>query len=225
MPARTSERRAAARPRLGHDDKPFTEPELRALVGHLSRKAALEMRRGVRRGPRRRDLLLVELAALTGLRASELAELEARDVILARRKSYLRVRGGKARVRQAVDTVPIPWSLVPELERWLLDQAGTAPVFTASTSSRKLTRWEVWRIIKRAVRACGLRDVLTAHSLRHYYISRIARESRSSLVVASLARLRSPRLVETYYHSALEDRAAVVQDLRVPGRRTSRARA
>lgn len=225
MPSRTPERRTPGRPRLGHEDKPFTEPELRALIGHLSRKAAMEGRRGVRRGPRRRDLLLVELAALTGLRASELAALEARDVILARRKSYLRVRGGKARERQAVDTVPIPWSLVPELERWVADLGGTSPVFSATTSDRKLTRWEVWRIVKRAVRACGLRDVLTAHSLRHYYISRVARESRSSLVVASLARLRSPRLVETYYHSALEDRAAVVEDLRVPGRRASRARA
>lgn len=226
-----SKRRRSAgggRPRLGHDDKPFSQDELRELVEHLARKAAAERRgqgadkscpRPVR-GPRARDLALVQLAALTGLRASELAELEVRDICLARRKSYLRVRGGKARDRRAVETVPIPWSFVAELGRWIKGRGQRAAVFPASTSSRKLTRWEVWRIVKRGVRACGLRDVLTVHSLRHYYISTVARSAPSTLAVASLARLRSLRLVETYLHAALVDRHQVVDELRIPGRRS-----
>ena len=220
----TPDRAARGRPRLGPDDKAATETEVRAIVQHLAKLATAERRRGVGHGPRARDLLIVELACGTGLRVSELARLEVRDIVLAKRKSYVRVRGGKARPRRHVDTVPLPWDLVDELARWCkgASEHERASLFTAATSSRPLIRQEVSRIVKRAVRACGLRDVLCAHSLRHFYGTRVALATRSSAMVQRLMRLRSPRLADHYTHVALEEATAAVGPLRTPGRRAKR---
>lgn len=207
------------RPRLGDEDKPISGPELRTLVEHLARLAVREDRRGLRRGPRRRDQLMVELAALTGLRASELARLRVGDVHLADQRSYLRVRGGKARGLVDVDTVPIPWDLVPALEGWIRGRGDGDPVFERARGG-ELDRHELWRVVKRALRRCGLRSTLNVHSLRHFFISTVAqRPGASTFTVAKLARLRSLRLVETYCHAHLVDRFATVGPLHVPGRR------
>jgi integrase len=192
------------------------------MVDYAARRAVTERRRGVARGPRARDQVILELLALTGLRASELARLQVGDVHLAARASYLRVRGGKARTRRDVDTVPLPWDLVPLLEDWTRDRAPSSPLFQAATSSRPLCRQEVWSAVKRCVRACELRDVLNAHSLRHYFVTTVALRSRSAATVARLARLRSLSLASTYIHVALEDAAGITGPLRV-GRRRRRA--
>lgn len=211
--------RSKGRPRLGEEDKPISGPELRALVEHLARLAVREEARGVRRGPRRRDQLMVELLALTGLRASELAALKVADVHLARKSgSYLRVRGGKARGRREVETVPIPWDLVPALEQWTKRRAAGEQLFTRARGTA-LDRVEIWKALKRAMRACGIRECLNVHSLRHYFISMVAQQpGASTFTVAKLARLRSMRLVETYCHGHLVDRDRIVGPMTVPGR-------
>lgn len=212
--------RRGGRPRLGAEDKPVSGPELRALVDHLACQAVRERRRGVPRGPRARDQLMVELLALTGIRASELTRLRVGDVHLAQRSSYLRVRAGKARGRLEVDTVPVPWDLVPALEAWTRDRHSSEWVFER-THGGQLDRFEIWRVVKRAMRQAGLRSVLNVHSLRHFFITTVAQSPGiSTFTVASLARLRSARHLETYYHGHLVDRHAVVGPLRVPGRRS-----
>ena len=192
------------------------------MLDWLMRRAVRERRRGVDRGPRQRDALVVELLALTGLRASELAALEVRDVHLASRKSYLRVRRGKGRGPRDVDTVPLPWDTVPLLELWTKDRDVREPLVHAATSSRPLNRREVWVIVKRAVRGCRLREVLNAHSLRHFYGTTVAKLSKSSAQVQRLMRLRSRRMADVYTHLTLEDAADVAGPLRIPGLRRRR---
>lgn len=213
------ESRRPGRPRLGEADKAFTEDELRVLLEHLARLASRERRRRIARGPRARDELVVQLLAMTGLRASELARLRVADVHLARRKSYLRVRGGKKRHRRDVSTVPIPWVLVEPLEKWTRNRPARGFLFHASRSLRGLIRQEVWRIVKRGIRAAELREVLNAHSLRHYYVTQVARKTRSSAMVMKLARLRTLELADHYTHIATEDCQDVVGPMRLPKRR------
>ena len=189
--------RRRSRPRLGDEEKPISGPELRTLVEHLAHLAVLEERRGVRRGPRRRDQLMVELLALTGLRASELARLQISDVHLAAKRSYLRVRGGKARGLQEVDTVPVPWDLVSILEKWTRGRPEDEFLVHRARGT-PIDRHEIWRVLKRAMRACGLREGLNVHSLRHFFISTVA-------------------------HAHLVGRFATVGPLTVPGRRRRKA--
>lgn len=191
------------------------------MVEYLAKRAVAERRRGTRAGPRARDLLAFELLVSTGLRASELARLRIGDVHLAERESYLRVRGGKWRGAHDVDTIPLPWAIVPELATWIeqRDAGPRAPLLTAATSDRALDRREIWRIVKGAVRGAGARDVLNAHSLRHYFGTRIAKLSQSSAAVQKLMRFRSPRMADRYTHLTLEDSAQLVGPLPIPGRR------
>lgn len=212
------------RPRLGADDKSATDAEVHAILEWLAQRATREARRLGRRGPRQRDLALVALIAGTGLRVSEAAALQRRDLQLGERP-YVRVRGGKGRDGRDADTVPLAWDTAHLLRRWVEPLESMDPVFQAATSARRLDRREVWQVVKRAVRALGLRDVLNAHSLRHWFITRVARRSRSSATVARLARLRSPRLVDTYVHVALEDVAAIQDQLTLPGLNARRRRA
>jgi len=221
-PSPTPER--GTRPRLAPAEKPIQPLELRTLVEHLARLAVREERRGVTRGPRRRDQIMVELLALTGLRASELARLQVGDLHLARERSYLRVRSGKHRGPRDVDAVPVPWDLVPALEGWTRGRHSDDRLFERARGG-PLDRHELWRAIKRAILAAGLRSSLNVHSLRHFFISTVAqRPGVSSFTVASLARLRSPQYLETYYHSSLVDLHATVGPLRIPGRRRRKDR-
>lgn len=224
-PNATHARAARGRPVLGDDDKACTHDELGRMLGWLAQRADREARRHRSHvGPRCRDLVLVELAAGTGLRASELARLRVCDVHLAGRAPYVRVVGGKAREKKAVDTVPLPAALLARLRAFVGEReraAGArAPVFVTPRTDRAMTRKEVWRAVKAAVRAAGARDVLSTHSLRHFFVSAASRSPRANpLLVAKLARLRSLALVDTYFHAAREDKRAVVDSIKLPRRR------
>lgn len=195
------------------------------LRGRLARLAENERRRGEPAGARCRDALLVELLASTGLRVSEAVRLEARDVQLDGRAPYVRVRGGKARDRKAVDTVPLPWPLVRPLRAFVASLAPCSPIFRAARSDRAMTRGEAWHTIKRAMRAVGLRECLNVHSLRHFYISSASRAAGANpMLVARLARLRSLDLVDRYFHAAQGDRTRLANLVRMPRSRQASRR-
>lgn len=218
--------RAQGRPVLGDDDKPILPDELGLLRGQLARLAELEIRRGVHGGPRARDVLLVELLASTGLRVSEAVRLEVRDVELSGRAPYVRIRGGKARERKAVDTVPVPWPLVRPLREFMARTHDRDAVFSAARSDRAMTRGEAWHTIKRAMRAAGLRSCLNVHSLRHFYISAAGRQPGATpQLVAKLARLRDVRLVGRYFHASAADLHRIANLVRMPRARQAARRA
>jgi len=217
------------RPKLGDDDKAFEPHELAALLEHLSKRAVAEALNN-RHDTRRRNALLVELMATTGLRASETAHLRLDDVrgLDHSRNPHVRVVGGKRRKPDHVATVPIPFSMVARLKvwmrhRWHRVEPGSRPLFAAARSQRAMTRGEIWRAVKQAVRACKLRPELNAHSLRHFYITRLCcQPGASPMVVANLARLRSLDLVMIYWHAARQDRRRLADALVLPGRRHKR---
>lgn len=218
---RSSGRPARGRPRLGDDDKIISAEELGRLLGFLAARAEREeARTRAVDGPRCRDLVLVELLAGTGLRASEAARLAVRDVHLTGRNPYLRVRGGKARQRKDVDTVPLPSQIAGRLRRYVAARARhgeESPLFAAAQSGRPLGRREVWKAVKAGVRGAGLREVLNAHSLRHYFISAACQVPGSTpMLVAKLARLRDSSLVTRYFHASEDRRRAIANALRLP---------
>ena len=214
------------KPKLGDDDKRLEQDELRAMLDYFAKHSAAEKARKAPTFARRRDYVLVQLLALTGLRASEAAALKLGDVRFGK-TPYVRVRGGKCRGRRDVDTVPMPWVLADPLHGWCKHRrkqgAGDrSPVFTAARSGRAMTRKEVWVIVKRSVHCCRLRPEINVHSLRHYYVTSVARQSKNFLTVAKMGRLRSPHLVREYIHQALGEQAEVARSLKLPGRRPSR---
>jgi len=205
------------RPSLGEDEKAIRPDELLSLLAVLGAKAGREKARGNRRGPRRRDLLLVRLLAGTGLRASEAARLLVGDLRLEGKGPYLRIRGGKKRPTSHVDTVPVPIRLADELERWIFARCADEPLFHLAKSERALDRRGVWKIVKRAAREAGVRKEVSVHSLRHFYLTEVFRRTRGDLVLAArLGRLRSTETLATYVHHSSGERRRVVDSIELP---------
>ena len=104
-----------------------------------------------------RDRAILELMYAAGLRASEVASLRVADVNLD--VGYVRCRGkwGKERV------VPIGRRAVEAIRAFAPKGDRLFPV----------TRETLWRIVRRAARAAGLRDAIHPHMLRHSFATHL----------------------------------------------------
>lgn len=187
--------------------------QLRALLEELHQAARREKRRGVDRGPRARDLLMVQVLAGTGLRASELGRLQVGHLELGA-KPYLRVVGGKKRRPRHVDTLPLKSELATALAAWVAGRPARARVFTNANGSA-MDRRRVWRLVKLAMARADMPPLLNVHSLRHYFITELASTPGiSELAVAQLARVQRVDTLLPYFHA--KNARVYVDKLRVP---------
>ena len=183
------ERLAAVAPRA------LSEEQLRALFRAAERRA------------RPRDRAILALLALAGLRISEAAQLDVGDVAISARKGQLVVRRGKGDVAR---TVPLGTearaALAPILEG--REAQPTAPLLVGPSGERLNVR-----SIDRVVRALGeLAGVpLSAHVLRHTFVTRLVRSGQDVVLVAELAGHRSLETTRRYALPTEEDRAAAVE--------------
>lgn len=135
------------------------------------------------------DRLVVELLALTGLRASELCDLEPDAVGRIGGAWWLRVPVGKLRNDRYI---PLHPALVELLATWppghqrLLELDG-----------RPLDRHRVGRIVRRVARAAGLGHV-HPHQLRHTLATQAINRGMRLEAIAALLGHRSLRMTLTY---------------------------
>ena len=120
--------------------------------------------------------LLVELAAVTGARVSQLARLEKRDVQADRNDPRLMMpssRKGRGRKRIERRPVPIPASLAARLRELGNHRADNTPLLT-KPSGEPWRKSDHHRLFARAVRHAGLNDArdVTIYALRHSSITR-----------------------------------------------------
>ena len=159
-----------------------------------------------------RDRALLELLYGAGLRVSELAGLDVRDVDLHRGDVRVSGKGGKQRV------VPLPAAARAALVAWIDSRRAPGllaqPLFTAlrrgATAPRRLGVRDVRRIVASRARRGGVASHVHPHRLRHSYATHLLdmgadlREIQELLGHASLATtekytaVSSERLVEAY---------------------------
>jgi len=120
------------------------EKLLQAIDGHETHKDKI-----------RRDRLLVEVAVGTGMRRSELAELEVRDV----RGDSVRVRDSKYNKDR---DIPLDRTLGRNLSDFIRDMELNKKVF-------KLVGPSITMKIKHFARKAGLREDFCVHYLRHKF--------------------------------------------------------
>ncbi len=122
-----------------------------------------------------RNRAILELLYASGITASELIQLDRRDVLLE--SALVRIPGKGARER----TVPIGEPAVeslsryadharPELNRLNPDDVST---FFLSVRGRALSRMSVWKIIKSAARAAGIQRKVSPQTLRHTFAAHL----------------------------------------------------
>lgn len=178
---------------------------------------------------RRRNVTILQVLAGTGLRASELCRLTLGDVHLpGHRGSWLRVIGGKKRTLGQAARVPVPAHMATAFLVWmkLRFKSGLAtarmPLFPQSLEELELpiTYRQLWALVKRVAKAAGLRDSISPHSFRHYYITELANQPGiDPFALAAAARLRDPKTALRYIHYAKGELHAMADRVRLPGRK------
>lgn len=161
-------------PRLGLD-----RDELRRLLEAAERSSA-------------RDLAMVALLALNGLRVSEALTARAEDLGIERGHRVLRVtrKGG----RRAM--VPLAPRTAAAIDAMLAGR-DTGPLFATSTG-RPVDRHAAWKVVKRLARQSGITHSVSPHSFRHGFVTTALDAGVPLRDVQDAAGHRDPRTTRRY---------------------------
>jgi len=149
------------------------------------------------RGP----AMMLRLAALAGLRVSEIARVAGEDV----NADLLRVTGKGGRV----DVLP----LHPAIRAHAHSFPPVAPWFPSPATGRPVSRWLVWRDMTTALRTVG--SQATPHQLRHYYATALLEAGSDLRTVQELMRHASLATTQVYTRVTDERKRAAI--LSLPG--------
>ena len=147
-------------PVIGGDIPPRPEP----LPKFLDDRDAAKLIAAARASNDARDWLVLELLARTGMRASELADLEADAAVRIGDGHWLRIPVGKLRNDRFV---PLHPELVQLLGDWTAANVDHIRGHRRLVADHRgtLDRHQIWRIVTRIGRRCGVK--VHPHQLRH----------------------------------------------------------
>jgi integrase/recombinase XerD len=120
-----------------------------------------------------RDRAMFELLYACGLRVSELAQLQLRQVVL--QPGYLMVRGKGEKERIVPMGELAAERLVTYLEdgRLKLLKKGPVPEVFVNARGESISRQGIWKIIKDSARKAGITANITPHMLRHSFATHL----------------------------------------------------
>ena len=125
-----------------------------------------------------RDRAMLELLYATGLRVSEIADLQLDDIHFD--SGYLRCMGKGSKVR----VIPFGGRSEEHLQRYLRDSrplflpdegdpGPDAAVVFLTYRGRRFTRKGIWKLIKSHARRAGIKKTVSPHTLRHSFASHL----------------------------------------------------
>lgn len=169
--------------------------------------------RAAEQRPSSRDRAIASTLFYTGLRLAELAALDADDVAVSARRGRVTVRSGKGdRYRQ----VPVNAPCRDALSQWALDRSAMSETdgvdevawWLSRTGSRMTPR--AIDLVVRKIAAAAALD-LSAHVLRHTYVTNLIRSGADVVLVAELAGHRRLDTTRSYSLPSEADRDAAVE--------------
>lgn len=153
------------------------------------------------------DYIALLLLYATGLRASELCDLNVTDVDLS--GGWVTVREGKGRDRQ----VPIPKAVLNDLTRYV---QSTQPLeaFLLNATGGRLKPWTLARRLRRYAQAVGISRPVIPHTFRHTYAAHLLKAGVRPEVVAKAMGHKTLTELEPYIHVDFDDLRETVKKLR-----------
>jgi integrase/recombinase XerC len=159
----------------------------------------------------RRDRAILELFYASGLRLSELCDLDLEDVNLSRRMVRARGKGGKERM------VPFNGATEEAVRKMLADRkesqtlevrsqkvtAGRArrrDALFLSLKGRRLTTRSVDRIVRQAARGAGIPQGISPHALRHTFATHLLRAGADLRAIQELLGHAQLSTTQRYTH-------------------------
>lgn len=181
-----------------------TPRQERKLPTVLSLEEALKLIRGPQADDlaSSRDRAVLETLYSTGIRASELVQLDEEDV--DRREGVVRVKGKGRKER----IVPIGSSALQALNQYrqLRDKKpGASQVMFANLRGGRLTSRSVGRIVKRYLDACGSKGKVSPHTLRHSFATHLLNAGADLRAVQELLGHASLSTTQKYTHVTTEE--------------------
>jgi len=161
-----------------------------------------------------RDRAIVALLLFSGLRLSEAAALSMADVRISARKGVVVVRSGKGDAYREVELNAL---LRKMLDEWTAQRADIAAEdedrFFVSRSGRALSARSIDLAVRRVAGRAGLE--LSAHVLRHTFVTGLVRAGHDLVLVAELAGHRRLETTRRYSLPSEADRQKAVADLEI----------
>jgi integrase/recombinase XerD len=120
-----------------------------------------------------RDKAVLELLYATGLRAAEIGSLDVDSIHFD--YGYLRCIGKGSKER----LVPVGRTALDVARRYLFEsrprilRGRISPALFVSRSGRRLSRLQIWRLVKKYARQAGIRKNLYPHALRHSFATHL----------------------------------------------------
>src|SRR4051794_16641766 len=195
------------RPVVRREDLPASAP--RALSEEQQRRLLRMCERASAR-----DRAIVVILLYTGLRLAELVALDVEDVRISARKGLVVVRSGKG---DAYREVPLNALVRQVLEEWLGERArrageGERALFVGR-SGRRLSKRAVDDVVRGLGEDAGVK--LSAHVLRHTFLTRMVRQGSDLVLVAELAGHRRLETTRRYSLPSDVDRLLAVERLQI----------
>ncbi|MCA1697439.1 MAG: tyrosine-type recombinase/integrase [Actinobacteria bacterium] len=161
-----------------------------------------------------RDRAIVALLLFTGLRLAEAAALRVADVRISARKGLVVVRSGKGDAYREVELNALVRAMLEEwvAERKKIASDGETSFFVSRTGSALSSR-SIDLAVRRVAGRAGLR--LSAHVLRHTFVTGLVRAGNDVVLVAELAGHRRLETTRRYSLPSKADRQKAVADLEI----------
>jgi site-specific recombinase XerD len=178
-------------PVIGGDIPPRPDP----LPKFLNDQDAATLMAAARAAADPRDRLVVELLARTGMRAGELAGLEADAVVRIGEAHWLRIPLGKLRNDRYV---PLHPQLVALLAAWTATNLDHIRRHTRLAADHRgpINRYQIGRIVGRIGRSCGIS--VHPHQLRHTLATQAINRGMRLEAIAALLGHRKMEMTLVY---------------------------
>ena len=172
----------------------------------------------VEASPSPRDRAMATVFFYAGLRLSELAALDMADVEMSARRGRLKVRTGKG---DAYREVPLNSATRKAVDEWFeartdqlaaLAEAGEEAATSAlwlSRSGKRMTSRAVDLVVRRLATEAKLE--LSAHVLRHTFVTNLIRSGADVVLVAEIAGHRRLDTTRRYSLPSQADKDAAVE--------------
>jgi len=152
-----------------------------------------------------RDRALLEMLYATGLRVSELTELEVGDVNL--KLGFVRCvgKGSKERI------VPLGRKAIEAVVRYLESRKGGSTALFPGRGAGKLTRVACWKIIKRYATLAGITGHVSPHTLRHSFATHLLERGADLRAIQEMLGHADISTTEIYTHVSADHLREVYQ--------------
>ena len=161
-----------------------------------------------------RDRAIAVVLLYTGLRLAELVALDVDDLRMSARKGLVVVRSGKG---DAYREVPLNALVRQVLDEWLKERGqrkvGGESALFVGRSARRLSKRSVDDVVRGLGEDAGVK--LSAHILRHTFLTRMVRQGSDLVLVAELAGHRRLETTRRYSLPSDADRLLAVENLQI----------